>query len=94
MKHLGVDFILCPAYVGAGVLQGGAEYWNYTAIWNVLDQPAAILPSGLRVDKSMDRPEEGYKPRNPDDEREWRACKSASATHFPRQISYAVSDVY
>ncbi|TKW57723.1 putative amidase [Colletotrichum tanaceti] len=73
MKRLGVDLILCPAYVGAGVLQGGAEYWNYTAIWNVLDQPAAILPSGLRVDKSVDRLDEGYEPRNPDDEKEWRA---------------------
>ncbi|WQF88065.1 Putative amidase [Colletotrichum destructivum] len=83
MKHLGVDFILCPAYVGAGVLQGGAEYWNYTAIWNVLDQPAAILPSGLRVDKSMDRLEEGYKPRNPDDEKEWRAFDSELLDGMP-----------
>ncbi|KAI3542006.1 amidase [Colletotrichum filicis] len=73
MKHRGVDVILCPAYVGAGVLQGGAEYWNYTAIWNVLDQPAAILPSGLKVDKAIDKPEEDYTPRNDHDAKEWKA---------------------
>lgn len=75
MKQKGVDFILCPAYVGAGVLQGGAKYWNYAAVWNVLDQPAAILPSGLRVDKAIDKPEESYQPRNEQDEQEWKACK-------------------
>lgn len=75
MKAKGVDFILCPAYVGAGVLQGGAKYWNYTAIWNILDQPASILPSGLRVDKNIDKPEEAYTPRNQQDEEEWKACK-------------------
>ncbi|KAK1472416.1 amidase [Colletotrichum cuscutae] len=73
MKHRGVDVILCPAYVGAGVLQGGAEYWNYTAIWNVLDQPAAILPSGLKVDKAIDKPEEDHTPRNDYDAKEWKA---------------------
>ncbi|TDZ13834.1 putative amidase [Colletotrichum spinosum] len=73
MKERGVDFILCPAYVGAGVVQGGARYWNYTAIWNILDHPAAVLPSGLRVDKAVDQAEEDYAFRNADDEREWKA---------------------
>lgn len=82
MRYKGVDVILCPAYVGAGVLQGGAEYWNYTAIWNVLDQPAAILPSGLKVDKSIDEPEEDYTPRNEYDAKEWKACKSAPIAHW------------
>lgn len=81
MKHRGVDVILCPAYVGAGVLQGGAEYWNYTAIWNVLDQPAAILPSRLKVDKAIDKLEEGYTPRNDYDAKEWKACKSPLIAH-------------
>ncbi|GKT56406.1 fatty-acid amide hydrolase [Colletotrichum tofieldiae] len=73
MKQRGVDFILCPAYVGAGVLQGGAKYWGYTSIWNILDQPAAILPSGLKVDKAIDLREETYKPRGEQDENEWKA---------------------
>ncbi|KAH9242542.1 hypothetical protein K456DRAFT_1820166 [Colletotrichum gloeosporioides 23] len=93
MKAKGVDFILCPAYVGAGVLQGGAKYWNYTAIWNILDQPASILPSGLRVDKNIDKPEEAYTPRNQQDEEEWKAydpdtfdgtpiCLQVAGKHF------------
>ncbi|WYZ37087.1 hypothetical protein EsH8_II_000593 [Colletotrichum jinshuiense] len=73
MKEKGVDFILCPAYVGAGVLQGGAKYWNYTAIWNILDQPAVVLPSGINVDKVVDQPKLDYKPRNKKDEEEWEA---------------------
>ncbi|KAF9873808.1 amidase [Colletotrichum karsti] len=72
MKQKGVDFILCPAYVGAGVLQGGAKYWNYTAIWNILDQPAAILPSGLRVNKNIDVFDASYEPRSSEDEKEWK----------------------
>ncbi|KAJ0375154.1 hypothetical protein COL26b_006702 [Colletotrichum chrysophilum] len=88
MKAKGVDFILCPAYVGAGVLQGGAKYWNYTAIWNILDQPASILPSGLRVDKNIDKPEEAYTPRNQQDEEEWKAlrCVDSCRMQFFREV--------
>lgn len=75
MKERGVDFILCPAYVGAGVLQGGAKYWHYTSIWNILDLPSVVLPSGLKCDKNVDLPDENYKPRSAIDEEEWRACK-------------------
>lgn len=75
MKSRGVDFILCPTYAGAGVLQGGAKYWGYSSIWNILDLPAAVLPSGLRCDKAVDVKEEGYTPRSQKDEEEWKACK-------------------
>ncbi|KAJ9144699.1 Amidase [Pleurostoma richardsiae] len=73
MNSRGVDFILCPTYPGAGVLQGGAKYWNYTAIWNILDQPSAVFPSGLKVDKAVDVKDEGYVPRNEEDEADWKA---------------------
>lgn len=75
MKQRGVDVILCPTYVGAGALQGQAYYWNYTAIWNILDQPGVVFPSGLTVDKELDVFETDYKPMNEQDEREWKACK-------------------
>lgn len=75
MKEHGVDFILCPAYVGAGVLQGGAKYWNYTAIWNILDLPSSVLPSGLKCVKDVDVRDEAYKTRGEQDEEEWKACK-------------------
>lgn len=83
MKERGVDFILCPAYVGAAPLQGGAKYWNYTAIWNILDLPSAVLPSGLRCDKGVDVKEEGYTPRNEMDGEEWKACKCSHEILIP-----------
>lgn len=78
MKERGVDVILCPAFVGAGALQGQAYYWNYFAIWNILDQPAVVFPTGMSVDKEIDRFDSSYKPMNSQDEREWKACKSNS----------------
>lgn len=75
MKERGVDFLLCPAYSGAGVLNGESKYWNYTAIWNILDLPSSILPSGLKCDKTVDVKDGSYKPRNDFDKEEWEACK-------------------
>lgn len=72
MKSRGVDFILAPTYLGVAAVLGEAQYWNYTAIWNILDQPAVVFPSGLVVDEELDKPEEGYQPLNAADEREWK----------------------
>lgn len=92
MKERGVDFILCPAYVGAAPLQGGAKYWNYTAIWNILDLPSAVLPSGLRCDEGVDVKEEGYTPRNEMDGDEWKACKCpCNMIQFPMCKSYVTT---
>lgn len=75
MIFRGVDLILCPAYVGAGVLQGGAKYWNYTAVWNILDMPSSVFPSSLSVDRELDKQDPDYVPRNADDKSEWESCK-------------------
>lgn len=80
MKERGVDFILGPTYPGAGVLQGGPKYWNYTAIWNILDLPSSVLPSGLVCDKAVDVKDADYKPLNATDEEEWKACEFDHAT--------------
>ncbi|KJZ79193.1 hypothetical protein HIM_01344 [Hirsutella minnesotensis 3608] len=73
MQARGVDVILCPTYVGVGTLQGQAKCWSYTAMWNFLDYPAVVFPSGLRVDKEVDVFDTSYSPRSSDDEREWKA---------------------
>lgn len=86
MRARGVDFVLCPAYPGAGVLQGGARYWGYTSIWNILDLPAAVLPSGLACDKAVDVKEEGYVGRSEMDVEEWKACESLVV--FSSPVSY------
>lgn len=75
MKERGVGFILGPAYVGAGALQGSAKYPHYTSIWNILDMPSVVLPSGLRCDNEVDVRDETYNPRSNIDEEEWKACK-------------------
>lgn len=75
MKRRGVDFILSPAYPAAAAVLGESHYWNYTAIWNVLDLPSAVFPSGLTVDPKLDAltgQDRKYVPRSEVDEREWR----------------------
>ncbi|RDW67157.1 uncharacterized protein DSM5745_09023 [Aspergillus mulundensis] len=72
MKSHGVDFILCPAHVSVASVLGESHYWNYTAIWNILDQPAAVFPSGLYVDPKLDTVDSSYQPRSAEDEREWK----------------------
>ncbi|KAI7549679.1 fatty-acid amide hydrolase [Hortaea werneckii] len=83
MKERGVDVILCPAYPGAGALQGTPKYWNYTAIWNILDQPAVVMPSGLRCDRSLDKFDDEYVARSEEDEREWQAYDPDLFHDFP-----------
>ncbi|KAL1409385.1 hypothetical protein Q8F55_003368 [Vanrija albida] len=61
-----VDIILTPAYPGPAPVLGTSKYWAYTALFNILDMPGAVFPTGLFVD-----------PKNPEDradregDREW-----------------------
>ncbi|KFZ24298.1 hypothetical protein V502_01222 [Pseudogymnoascus sp. VKM F-4520 (FW-2644)] len=73
MKTHKVDFILCPAYVGVAAEPHTARYFAYTAIWNVLDMPGVVFPTGLKVDQELDIIESGYQPRSPEDEAEYKA---------------------
>jgi hypothetical protein len=73
MKEHGIDFILCPAYVGVAAEPNEARYFSYTAIWNVLDMPGVVFPTGLKVDPQLDVVERGYQPRSPEDEAEYKA---------------------
>lgn len=63
MKERGVDFILCPTYVGGAAEHGTAHYWLYTSIWNLADQPAIVFPSGLKVERN-DAVDGDFKPLN------------------------------
>jgi amidase len=72
MKARGVDFILSPTYVGVASELKTSQYWNYTGIWNILDQPCAVFPTGLVQDPAVDKAEVDYKPRNEQDEREYK----------------------
>ncbi|KAH0337040.1 fatty-acid amide hydrolase, partial [Aureobasidium melanogenum] len=89
MKERGVDVILCPAYVGAGVKQHGAKYWGYTSLWNILDQPAVVFPTGMSVDKNIDIIEEGYSPLNEKDKAEFEAYDPELFDGFPITLQLA-----
>ncbi|KAG9724800.1 fatty-acid amide hydrolase, partial [Aureobasidium melanogenum] len=89
MKERNVDVILCPAYVGAGVKQHGAKYWGYTSLWNILDQPAVVFPTGMAVDKNIDPIEEGYSPLNEKDAAEFEAYDPELFDGFPITLQLA-----
>lgn len=85
MKERGVDFILCPAYVGVAAELGSGHYFGYTAVWNILDQPAITFPTGLKVDPVADAVDKSYKPKSADDEREYKKCEWPSLSqHLSR----------
>lgn len=41
-----VDFMLCPAMIGASLPVQTARSWAYTAQWNLLDYPAVVFRGG------------------------------------------------
>ncbi|KAJ7100552.1 amidase signature domain-containing protein [Mycena crocata] len=49
-----VDVVLCPAGAGPAPLLGTCKYWGYTNIWNFVDYPAAVFPTGLYADPAVD----------------------------------------
>jgi len=61
-RSMNLDVILCPASPTPATLHGTAKYWSYTALWNLLDWPAAIFPTGTHVGPGDD--ETDYEPRN------------------------------
>ncbi|KAI4749247.1 fatty-acid amide hydrolase, partial [Aureobasidium sp. EXF-8845] len=65
--------VMRETYRRAGVKQHGAKYWGYTSLWNILDQPAVVFPTGLSVDKNVDVMEEGYAPLSEKDKEEHEA---------------------
>ncbi|KAG7900922.1 hypothetical protein KL935_002855 [Ogataea polymorpha] len=64
MVELGVDYILSPAYVSVAAKPEKIHYWGYTSLWNVLDFPNVVFPTGLKCDPALDAPDKSYKPRS------------------------------
>ncbi|KAH9222070.1 fatty-acid amide hydrolase [Leptodontidium sp. 2 PMI_412] len=71
MKERGVDVILCPPYVGGAPERNKMDYGTYTMLWNLLDQPALVFPTGAVVDPELDPVEIDYKPTNPIDQQQY-----------------------
>ncbi|RDW87968.1 hypothetical protein BP5796_03662 [Coleophoma crateriformis] len=64
MQQAGIDVILGPAYPGTSDQNGTPTYFLYTIVWSVLDFPALVFPTGLKVDQIVDVADFTYKPRN------------------------------
>lgn len=78
MKERGVDVILCPPYIGCAPLSGEMDYGSYTMLWNMLDQPALVFPSGITVDPELDPVPEEYVSLSEFDQKQQAKCKCSS----------------
>ncbi|KAI0429543.1 amidase signature domain-containing protein [Xylaria sp. FL1042] len=69
-----VDVILCPVGPGVAPKLETARYWGYTSQWNLLNYPAIVFPTGVKVgqthnegDNTHEYPAD-YQPMSPADE--------------------------
>lgn len=53
-KYPDVDFILCPWSHGVAPRHDTSRYWGYSAIWNILDYPSIVFPTGDTADPKID----------------------------------------
>ncbi|GMM30976.1 hypothetical protein DAMA08_037210 [Martiniozyma asiatica (nom. inval.)] len=64
-----VDFIISPTYVGVAPVciedgKAGPYYWGYTSLFNILDLPTLVVPTGLYQDPKIDVKDSSYTPRS------------------------------
>ncbi|KAG0683211.1 hypothetical protein C6P42_001525 [Pichia californica] len=64
-----VDFIISPTYTGVAPVCindaiAGPYYWGYTSLFNILDLPTLVFPTGLSQDPKVDIKDESYSPRS------------------------------
>lgn len=70
MNQMGVDYILSPSYVSVAAKPETITYWGYTCLWNLLDFPNVVFPTGLHV-LSEDKVDTSFTPRNDVEEYEY-----------------------
>ncbi|KAH9949167.1 amidase signature domain-containing protein [Amylocystis lapponica] len=63
----GIDVLLCAPFPGTANPHDTAKYWGYTAIFNLVDYPGFVFPTGLRADPAVDVPTEPFAPMSPAD---------------------------
>ncbi|TWU70433.1 hypothetical protein ED733_000306 [Metarhizium rileyi] len=65
-NRAGIDAILCPTIPFNTVKNGSFKHVGYTGVYNVLDYSCLSFPTGLSVDKRVDRIQEPYQPLGSD----------------------------
>jgi Asp-tRNA(Asn)/Glu-tRNA(Gln) amidotransferase A subunit family amidase len=78
-NSLSLDVILCPAGPAPAQPIGTTKYWAYTSMWNLLDWPAAVFPTGLFVGQEDEEvfPES----RNEHERHLYETCKLETFDH-------------
>lgn len=72
MDREDIDFILSPVYVGVAPKPSKLHYWGYTALWNLIDMPNLVFPTGLAQDPKIDKVNKEYTTRSEIEEYEYR----------------------
>ncbi|KAM0339375.1 hypothetical protein ACHAPU_010940 [Fusarium lateritium] len=67
----GIDAIICPTTPYSTLKHGSFRHVAYTGVFNVVDYSAVSFPTGINVDKDLDKLESCYQPLNP-------LCKSVN----------------
>ncbi|KAK2608850.1 hypothetical protein QQS21_002563 [Conoideocrella luteorostrata] len=65
-NRAGIDAILCPTIPFNTVKNGAFKHVGYTGVYNVLDYSCLSFPTGLTVDKEIDKAVKGYQPLGSD----------------------------
>ena len=50
-----VDFVICPVFYGPAGAHDTSFYWNYTALWNLVDYPGIVVPAPIKAEKEKEK---------------------------------------
>ncbi|GFZ48497.1 Putative amidase C550.07 [Saitozyma sp. JCM 24511] len=86
-QSLRLDVILCPASPGPALPFHTTRYWSYTSLFNFLDWPALVFPTGVRV--TLNDRDDGYEPRNEDERHLYRTYSPETCIGAPIGLQLA-----
>ncbi|KAJ4477186.1 amidase signature domain-containing protein [Lentinula aciculospora] len=75
-----IDVLLCPVQYGAAQPLQTTKYWGYTSAFNCADFPAAVFPTGLRANTTLD-------PKDTEPREAWSEADAYSAASYDPLLS-------
>lgn len=54
-NELELDCLLCPVMGSTAPRPGTIKYWGYTSVFNLVDYPGVVFPSGFKADAKLDQ---------------------------------------